>query len=77
MVVTQLIFRATTEEKTLLYFMNHKPFSPKPQWKSLVPLDIKELVWIFVSIGMQKEHGCQMVIAKFLDCRRLALWAPL
>ena len=35
--------------------MNHKPFSPKPQWKSLVPLDIKEQVWIFVSIGMQKD----------------------
>ena len=47
--------RAVTEEKTLLYFMNHKPFSPKPQWKSLVPLDIKEQVWIFVSIGMQKD----------------------
>ena len=51
----ELLNRATTEEKTLLYFMNHKPFSPKPQWKSLVPLNIKELVWIFVSIGMQKD----------------------
>ena len=51
----QLLLRANTEEKTLLYFMNHKPFSPKPLWKDLVPLDIEERAWILVSIGMQKD----------------------
>ena len=51
----ELLLRANTEEKTLLYFMNHKPFSPKPMWKNLVPLDIRERAWILVSIGMQKD----------------------
>ena len=23
----------------------------------------------------ERDHGCQMAIAKFLDCMRLALWA--
>ena len=34
--------------------MNFKAFSTKPQWKSLVTLDIKEKITFPVSIAMQK-----------------------
>ena len=38
-----------------MWYMNLKAFSSKPQWKSLVTLDIKEKITFPVSIAIQKD----------------------